>query len=501
MNKQEPIVTLDLEGERRSLAFSAVQRLIYDHRVASNYGAAASIAVQLADQLPGNLWSQFTAAESLYLHQQVGAAFNYAERALAIAPGHAASLVLKSRLHALAGDSARGLRLIEFALARHPTDSRLHGIKAELLVGAGRLGDAEASFAAAIDLDPHNADALLGLVQLPGAKISDELVANVEAMMEPGRMSDDGAIKAHFALAHAYDYRGDAEHHFAHLHAGNGLKSRLLRFDPHQAESEAEGIIGYFSRQLFESRTPPKFESQKIIFIVGFPRCGSTLVEQILSSHPVVSAAGEVYALKHSILEFQQQQGLSPGYPHWVGELTHDGCREISRIYAGRLPHVAGSEYLTDKLLDNYRFIGAIHLIFPRAAIIHVQRDPVDTCYSCYKRLFEHDSLPFTYRLEHLVAHYRLYRRLMRHWDAVLPGRVHHLRYEELVASQPRVTRDLLDYCGLPWDDACLDFHRSARTVQTASQAQVRQPMYSGSVGRWKKYSRYLLPLLELVDE
>jgi len=156
---------------------------------------------------------------------------------------------------------------------------------------------------------------------------------------------------------------------------------------------------------------------------------------------------------------------------------------------------------LTDKMLDNYKFVGVIHLIFPGAKIIDMQRNPIDVCYSCYKQCFNHQSVPYTYSLENLASRYRDYRRVMRHWGRVLPGRIHTVEYEQLVDRQEQVTRNLLQHCGLDWDDACLEFHSAPRTVQTNSNIQVRQPLYADSIARWKTRERYLGPLLELTND
>jgi len=156
---------------------------------------------------------------------------------------------------------------------------------------------------------------------------------------------------------------------------------------------------------------------------------------------------------------------------------------------------------LTDKLLNNYLHVGLIHLIFPKAVIIHVQRNPIDTCYSCYKRIFNLGSVPFTYDLDNLASKYRDYRRVIRHWARVLPGKVHTVEYERLIHNQEEVTRNLLEHCGLPWNDACLRFYETTRAVQTNSNVQVRQPLYKDSIDRWKIYKDYLGPLLNLTND
>jgi len=503
MTSQAATVTVDLGDARgaRELTIAEVQQAIGGYYNVSNYHLAASVSVQVAEQLPAELWPQFAAAETLYQHQEIERAFQYIDRALAIDPQHVASLVIKSRLHLYSGDQEQALRTIDAAIDLLPRDSRIHSIKGELQVGAGQIEPARASFQVAIELNPRNTDALEQLSRLPGDDVGDELLKKIEFLIHSRQLDRAHRGKAHFALAQIYDKRGDVARHFAHLRAGNDLENAAVKFDRGAPEREARRLIDYFSAPFFRDRKAPLGDPANIIFIVGFPRCGSTLVEQILSCHPLVSAAGETYALKHAIRDFQSVRHMAHEYPRWIGAQTDDALAEIADDYRRRVAKFDQNEFLTDKMLDNYKFVGVIHLIFPGAKIIDMQRNPIDVCYSCYKRLFERGSLPSSYNLENLAIHYRAYRQVMRHWHTVLPGRMHTVQYEELVGSQEEVTRGLLEYCRLTWDETCLDFHRNARTVRTSSNVQVRQPLYTESIDRWKEYREYLGPLLDLVND
>jgi len=503
MVQQDPIVTISLGdsfGERQ-LAFSEVQRVIGEYLNISNFGLAASVSMQLADQLPQALWPQLVAAESLYLHQQIERAFRYIDRALAIDPRSIASLVVKSRLCLYSGKHTEAIQLIDAAIGLAPQNTKLQSEKGELLMDAGKIDGARDAFLKSLELDASNAGGLLGLSRLPGDNFSVALLKKVEQIIRSREQPAEDQIKTHFALAPAYEKKADIDMHFAHLNAGNYLKNQSLKYDPGAAAQEARGIIEFFSEGFFARRSGAQGNSANIIFIVGFPRCGSTLVEQILSSHPSVSAAGETLALRHAIRDFQQSRDLSPGYPYWLERQPAGALAEIADDYMQKVQQFNQSDYLTDKLLDNYKFVGVIHLIFPNATIINVQRNPIDVCYSCYKRLFNLSSIPFTYSLENLASAYRNYRRVMQHWDAVLPGKIHTVEYEQLVNRQEEVTRDLLAHCGLPWNDACLNFHQNVRTVQTSSNMQVRQPLYADSIDRWRIYKKYLGPLLELTND
>lgn len=503
MTRQDTVVTVELREAAgpQEMTIAEVRQAISRHYNAANYGLAASLSTQVADQLRDELWPQYVAAEMLYRHQQVESGLCYVERALAIDSGHVASLVIKARLYLDADDRERAIDVIDAAIALAPEDSRLHCVKGELQLAAGEIELAREGFLRAIDLDPRNADALEGLSRLPGDNFSDELIGKVERIVRSRELGAEEQLKAHFALAQAYDGKGQAARHFAHLRAGNDLENRSLNFDPAAAEREARGIVEYFSSRFFGRRRAVRGSAANIVFIVGFPRCGSTLVEQILSSHPSVSAAGETYALRHAIRDYQLASDVSLAYPYWIDEQPDAALADIADDYLRRVAAFRRSACLTDKMLDNYKYVGMIHLLFPDAMIVDVRRNPIDACYSSYKRRFERGSLPFAYDLDNLATQYRAYRRVMRHWQQALPGRIHTVEYEALVERQEAVTRELLEYCGLPWDDACLDFHRNVRAVRTSSNVQVRQPLYADAIDRWKAYRDYLGPLLDLAND
>jgi len=499
----ETIITIDFGDSRgpRQVSYAEVQRIIRQYLEAAKFSLASSVALQLATELPDELWPQLIAAETSHMNQQSGPALRHIDRALQIDPESVACLVVKSRLCVAAGDTEAALRSIDTALALAGGDARLHAVKAELLLDAGEIDRARDSYTRAIALDPRHTESLLGLAQLPGDTFTAELLDKVELAVQSRQLSADDQIKAHFALAYAYDSKGDAARHFQHLHAGNNLKNRTLKYDPNMARQEARRSVEFFSEEFFVRNRGVRGNPVNAIFIVGFPRCGSTLVEQVLSSHPAVTAAGEIFALRQALRNFQQAHRVPSAFPFWLDTQSAEDLAKIADDYVARLPAASMGEFVTDKLLENYMLIGVIHLLFPNARIVHVQRNPIDTCYSCYKRMFNLGSVPYAYSLENLASRYRDYRSIMRHWQQVLPGRVHTVGYEELVERQEAVTRELLDYCGLRWDDACLRFHESLRPVQTNSNVQVRQPMYRDSVDRWRKFETYLGPLLDLADD
>ena len=239
------------------------------------------------------------------------------------------------------------------------------------------------------------------------------------------------------------------------------------------------------------------YNSDLPIFILGMPRSGTTLVEQILASHPSIHGAGELKDLSGIAFGLPHRLGSSQPFPECVAEVDAGRWRELGEAYVqGIRKHAAGMERITDKMPSNYHFVGLIHLMLPSAQIIHCVRDPVDTCLSCYKTLFV-KTQEFSYDLTELGRHYRQYDRLMQHWKTVLPGRMLDVRYEDVVSDLEGVARRLVEFCGLEWNEACLEFYKTERPVRTASAVQVRRPIYQTSIEYWRRYERHLGPLFQ----
>jgi hypothetical protein len=262
-----------------------------------------------------------------------------------------------------------------------------------------------------------------------------------------------------------------------------------------------DGIREAFPKEAFENRKFAGVADERPTFIVGMPRSGSTLVEQILASHPDVFGAGEVKYLSRSLGQLRDRFPSLPKYPQMMEKITPAQLEMLGNSYVQALANGAGkAKRITDKLLTNYFFVGLIHLVFPNAKVIHTRRDPVDTCLSGFTKLFK-DDMPHSYDLGELGRYYSKYRELMEHWEKVLPeGVLITVDYEDVVADTEKEARRLIDFLGLPWNDKCVDFHKSDRPVKTASVAQVRKPIYNTSVKRWKKYGDGLQPLVDAIE-
>ena len=279
----------------------------------------------------------------------------------------------------------------------------------------------------------------------------------------------------------------------------NPLRRRI--FDGYDVENDLRimrNIAQGFDKAYLEQRKTTGVQEERPIFVVGMPRSGTTLVEQILASHPRVHGAGELMLLHQSILDAFPAADDND-YHAALSDATAEKFQTIANRYLDGLPDV-DADRVTDKLPHNFLNIGMIRIMFPEAHVVHCRRDPRDTCFSIYKNLFGSIGHPYAYDLEELAHHHNGYAKLMQHWDKVLPGVVHTIDYEAIIDDQERTTRELLAACGLEWDPACLDFHKLSRPVATLSAQQVRQPLYRGSIGAWQNYEKMLKPLLDILE-
>jgi hypothetical protein len=256
-------------------------------------------------------------------------------------------------------------------------------------------------------------------------------------------------------------------------------------------------IESIFTRELIAQKSGSGNCSRLPIFILGMPRSGTTLIEQIIASHPLVYGAGEVPVFHDVVSSMRGADGQTIAYPEVVPTLNPQAFRQIGARYIDELSRLAPSgERVTDKTPSNYYRVGLIHLALPEAKIIHSVRNPLDTCISCFSKLF--NELYYTYDLGELGRYYKRYERLMAHWRHVLPAHsILEVCYEDVIGDLEGQARRIIDYCGLPWDSRCLAFHKTNRPVRTASATQVRQPIYTTAVGRWRVYEEYLKPLLQ----
>jgi tetratricopeptide (TPR) repeat protein len=363
----------------------------------------------------------------------------------------------------------------------------------------GRFEEAACAYEQAIALAPSKAAILLNLADLkPFTAASDPRLLALEALAQPGTFLDaDDEIAMHFALGKAFADLDQHERAFRHLVTGNALKRRGVIYDEPETLRTFARIRTAFGRKLFAE--PGGEVSEVPVFVVGMPRSGTTLIEQILASHSKVFGAGEREDFRTLVSTLAGPEGAK--FPEIVSTLSPDDRGRLGARYLEAIrPAAPAAERIVDKMPLNFLYLGLIHLVLPRARIIHVRRDPVDTCCSCFSLLFT-GNLAFTYELGELGRYYRAYATLMAHWRAILPKDVMlELAYEDVVHDLEGQTRSILAHCGLEWEAACLAFHQTQRTVQTASVAQVRRPLYRSSVGRSRHYRPLIGPLLEALE-
>jgi tetratricopeptide (TPR) repeat protein len=385
----------------------------------------------------------------------------------------------------------------ERAVALQPAAADMHKTLANTLRQQGDFERALAAYQQALALSPDHADAHFNRAILKKFRADDPDLAALEALAaQPDRLSAREMIYVHFALGKALEDVGDYPRAFEQFLLGNGLKRREVEFSSAAAEQMFRLIAHTFDAGLLDRQAAAGDPSPVPIFVLGMPRSGSTLVEQILASHPQVQAAGEMNNLSRAVEFSPGPDGRPIPFPAYASGLTADSLRRMGQAYVASLPPLdEGKTRLTDKMPGNYVYIGLIHLILPHARIIHTMRDPLDTCVSCFSGFFA--SMPFSYDLAELGRYYRGYHDLMAHWRAVLPaGAMLDVVYENVVDNLEEQARRLIDFCGLAWDDRCLSFHETSRPVATASTVQVRQPLYRSSLGRWRRYEAFLGPLL-----
>jgi len=432
---------------------------------------------------------------------RIAEAETMALKALAVAPDKPEVHSLLGNIYGEAGYPEKAGQAYARAIELAPELTSAHLGMGHLLMEQGRMDAAEASFAHALALDPDNLGARFSLTQVRKTKTGDEnMAALVREAEKIASLPETKAMPLHFALGKCYDDTKQYDLAFRHYLEGCRLKRKRIQYSADNNDLLIDNIREIFNREMIARLSGAGHASRLPIFVLGMPRSGTTLTEQIIASHPLVHGAGELPDLLQ--LASRPHGTSAEGYPLSLRGITQTELRMMGEHYAAGLrARHASARHITDKMPANFNYVGLIHLMLPNAKIVHVRRNPVDTCLSAFTRLFNR-SQHQSYDLAELGRYYRNYARLMDHWRAVLPaGAFYEVQYEDLVADNERQARALIAYCGLEWDDACLDFHKTERSIRTASVTQVRQPIYTSSVERWRKYEAHLGPLLDALGD
>ncbi len=401
------------------------------------------------------------------------------------------------RLHQRMGEAMEALRT---ALRIKPDYVVAH---CELGVVLGALGDLEAAGACyrkAIGLDANYTQAYENLAGLRryGPEDRDE-ITYLQALVDSPKLSEPGRISLHFALGKMLDDCGMFDEAFGHYQTANCLKHKTKNFRRERCIARTSENVKTFSNHFFKQYQVRGHPSELPVFIVGMPRSGTTLVEQIIASHPQVFGADELTHIPTMAAGLPARLQTELPYPQCATLIDTPLARSLAEEYLDKLRAMGGdAERVSDKLPGNVFYLGLIALMFPNARIIHCRRDPMAVCLSIYFHRFAY-GYHYAYDLTDIGVRYRQYERLMQHWRQVLPLEICDVQYEELVANQASESRRLIDYCGLPWDDRCLEYYKNDRPVQTMSSWQVRQPIYTDSIRRWKHYEKHLDELKEML--
>jgi len=372
-----------------------------------------------------------------------------------------------------------------------------HTCMGGLLKEMGRMTQARDAYAAALRIDPGAAEIHHALAELKRFTPGDTQLAAMEELLAAGNTSPRDRMCLEFALGKAHADIGDHQRSFRHWLSANAVMRAQIDYDEASNFELFDDIEKIFTPELIAANGSGGDPSPLPIFVLGMPRSGTTLIEQILASHPAIQGAGELKLLDDVLNTTPDPDGTILPYPDCVPALDAAGIRNIGTRYVAELSRLAPDTIrIVDKMPANFLFVGMIHLALPHATIIHTIRDPVDTCVSCFMQLFT-EPQDYAYDLAELGCYYRRYQRLMAHWHRILPpGSILDVRYEDVVADLEGQTRRLLAHCGVAWDERCLSFYKTERPVRTASATQVRQPIYTNSVGRWHVYEEFLGPLL-----
>ncbi len=403
--------------------------------------------------------------------------------------------------NAMAGRHDEALRLYEEALTRDPKLASALAGRGHTLKTVGRQDEAIESYRACTRHNPWHGETWWSLANLKTFHFADEEVAEMEAQIADERLDDEHRANFLFALGKAYEDRGEHTRAFDYYRQGNENRRERENYDPVFTADAHDQFIEVFTREFIDSKAGGGNPSNAPIFIVGMPRSGSTLIEQILSSHPDVEGTHELPDLGRVARSTATTRQDRKKYPAVIALLSAAELEALGSDYLDRSRrhrHLETPRF-TDKMPNNFAHIGLLSLILLNAKIINAKRHPLDSCLGSYKQLFARGQ-PHTYDLFDLGEFYAEYDRLMRHWSEVLPGRVLDVQYEDVVDDLEPQVRRLLDYCDLPWNDDCLRFYESDRAVKTASSEQVRKPIYETSKHRWRNYEDELQPIIEILE-
>lgn len=399
-------------------------------------------------------------------------------------------------VHREMGDLTEALESYRRALLIEPDYAAGHQNLGNALLDMGKLDEAIDSFRMAVTVDPDFAEAHRFLAHIKKHTEYDQDIQALErAYAKPG-VNDEQKMHLCFGLGSAFENLKEYDKAFSFFAEGNAIKRRSLNYSIGDHANFFRSISTVFDHSLFDRHKATGIYDETPIFILGLPRSGTTLVEQILASHPNVYGAGEIGTMSEIVHKyFDQVNGVE--FPQSVLQVGRDVFERLGSDYVNEIRKVAGqSQFITNKSTGNHINLGIIKLALPNAKVIHCNRNPEDNGLSLFKTYFSTPGKNYSYDLGEIGRYFHVYNDLTKHWRTILPGFIYDVQYEDLIENQIEQTRILLDFCGLEWNESCLDFHKADRPVKTASVAQVRKPIYKSSVQLWRQYEQQLAPML-----
>jgi tetratricopeptide (TPR) repeat protein len=462
------------------------------------YGDAEVLLERCLELAPSFLGARHNYAFVLHRQNRSAKALEQLERLLAGDPRNPGYRNMQAAVLSRVGEYDRSLKIYAEVLAEYSHNAKVWMSYGHALKTAGRQGECVATYRRAIELAPNLGEAYWSLANLKTFRFSAADIAAMQGQLQRNDLGDEDRFHFHFSLGKAFEDARDYPLSFEHYQQGNRLRRAMVSYDAEENSQHVQRSKQLLTPEFFAARAGLGSTAPDPIFIVGLPRSGSTLLEQILSSHPLVEGTMElpdIIAMARA-LGGRKARGENSKYPAVLADLSADELRGLGERYIAdtRIQRKTDAPFFIDKMPNNFAHIGLIHLSLPNAKIIDARRHPLGCCFSGFKQHFARGQ-HFTYGLDDIGRYYRDYVELMAHFDAVLPGRVHRVIYETLVDDTASEVRRLLDYCGLPFDERCLRFYENDRAVRTASSEQVRQPIYRDGVDHWQHYEQWLDPL------
>jgi tetratricopeptide (TPR) repeat protein len=461
------------------------------------YSDAQVLLERALELAPSFLPARHNYAVILHRQRKPGRALAQVQKLLDADPVNPGYRTLKATITSSIGDYDTALELYAGVLADYPNNARVWMSYGHALKTTNRSSECVQTYRKSIELAPHLGEAYWSLANLKTFRFTPADIEAMQAQLATTNLTDDDRLQFHFALGKAFEDARQYTESFQHYAEGNRLRRTSVGYDADANIEQMQRSRALFTPEFFAARAGQGAQAPDPIFIVGLPRSGSTLLEQILSSHPLVEGTMELADIVNMARELGGPHARVQGaYPESIAALDENALRSLGERYLEqtRIYRRTDAPFFIDKLPNNFAHTGLIHLILPRAKIIDARRHPLGCCFSNFKQHFARGQ-HFTYSLDDLGRYYRGYVQLMAHFDAVLPGRVHRVIYERMIEDTEGEVRRLLDHCGLPFDERCLRFYENERAVRTASSEQVRRPIYREGVDHWQHYEPWLGPL------